>query len=63
MKKKRSAWKLITLIVMIIAGAVGVTTLSACSCRSVIDEPVAYYGCPNSKRVKKLRLKKERNDA
>ena len=25
-----------------------------------IDDPVDYYGCPNSKRIRKLNLKKSR---
>lgn len=26
----------------------------------IIDEPVCYYGCPNSKRVRKLNVSKKK---
>ena len=61
--KKRTRGIIILLVALAaIAGFSTVTTACSRSCR-VIEDPVSYYGCPNSKRVKKLNLRKRRENA
>lgn len=50
-------------VIAIIMALVGILGLTACTKplpgNTKTDEIVEYYGCPNSKRVKKLRLIKK----
>ena len=60
--KKRG---LIVLLIALaaIAGFSTVTTACSRSCRIPFEDPKAYYGCPNSKRVRKLNLRKSKENA
>ena len=55
--------KSFALIIILLAALFGVASFGGCSASdnggsSSYDDPVDYYGCPNSKRIQKLNLKK-----
>ena len=61
-KKKRGVF----LLVLLLAALAGLSTVSAAcsrSCRPGIEDIKCYYGCPNSKRVRRLNLKKTKEKA
>jgi len=63
--------KAFALLLIIFAALFGVASFGGCGAsernnsnnnnsNNGIDDPVDYYGCPNSKRIRKLNLKKSK---
>lgn len=58
--------KTFAILVIVLAALFGVASFGGCSSSSSgggnnsYDDPVDYYGCPNSKRIRKLNLKKSK---